>query len=128
LDCASRDDVLGFLTNFYFREFVMKRIIFAALALASLGVSPRPAMAQQTPFLGQIMIFAGTFCPTDWLATNGQLLSISANAALFSLLGTTYGGDGRTTFALPHMQPIYTETRATFTTCIATAGVFPSRN
>ncbi len=106
----------------------MKRLLFAAAAVACLGASPRAAVAQETPFVGQIMIFAGNFCPTGWTTTSGQLLPISQNTALFSLLGTTYGGDGRTTFALPHMQPIYTETRAIFTTCIALFGVFPSRN
>ena len=56
------------------------------------------------PFLGQIMMFAGNFAPRGWALCNGQMLPISANTALFSILGTTYGGDGRTTFALPDLQ------------------------
>lgn len=56
------------------------------------------------PFLGQLMLFAGNFSPRGWAFCNGQLLSINANQALFSLLGTTYGGDGRTTFALPDLR------------------------
>ncbi|MFM2267435.1 MAG: hypothetical protein RL757_876 [Bacteroidota bacterium] len=56
------------------------------------------------PFIGQLMLFAGTFAPRGWAFCNGQLLSISQNTALFSLLGTTYGGDGQTTFALPDLR------------------------
>lgn len=56
------------------------------------------------PFLGEIRMFAGNFAPRGWALCDGQLLAISQNTALFSLLGTTYGGDGRTTFALPEMR------------------------
>lgn len=56
------------------------------------------------PFLGQIDILAFGFPPKGWALCNGQLLSIQQNQALFSLLGTTYGGDGRTTFALPDFR------------------------
>jgi microcystin-dependent protein len=57
-----------------------------------------------TPYLGQITSFAFNFPPKNWALCNGQLMAISQNQALFSLLGTTYGGDGRTTFALPNLQ------------------------
>ena len=56
------------------------------------------------PFLGEIRIFGGTFAPNGWALCNGQLLSIAQNSALFAILGTTYGGDGVTTFALPNLQ------------------------
>jgi microcystin-dependent protein len=56
------------------------------------------------PFLGMIATFGFTFAPRGWAFCNGQLLSIAQNTALFSLLGTTYGGDGQTTFALPNLQ------------------------
>ncbi len=56
------------------------------------------------PFIGQITIFAGNFAPRGWAYCAGQLLPISQNQALFSILGTTYGGDGRTTFALPDLR------------------------
>jgi microcystin-dependent protein len=56
------------------------------------------------PFVGEIRMFGFGFAPQGWALCNGQLLPISQNTALFSLLGTTYGGDGRTTFALPNMQ------------------------
>jgi microcystin-dependent protein len=59
-------------------------------------------MAQ--PYLSQIMMFGGNFAPKNWALCNGQLLAINQYAALFSLLGTMYGGDGTTTFALPNLQ------------------------
>lgn len=57
-----------------------------------------------TPFLAEIRIFSFNFAPKGWALCNGQLLPINQNQALFSLLGTTYGGDGRTNFALPNLQ------------------------
>lgn len=56
------------------------------------------------PFVAEIRMFAGNFAPTGWALCNGQLLPISQNTALFSLLGTSFGGDGRTTFALPNLM------------------------
>lgn len=56
------------------------------------------------PFIGEIIMFGGNFAPRGWAFCNGQLLPISENTALFSILGTTYGGDGRTTFALPDFR------------------------
>ena len=54
--------------------------------------------------LGEVGLFAGNFAPRDWAFCDGQWLPISQNDALFSILGTTYGGDGRTTFALPDLR------------------------
>ena len=56
------------------------------------------------PFIGEIKMIPWNFPPKGWAFCNGQLLPINQNQALFSLLGTTYGGDGRTTFALPNLQ------------------------
>ena len=56
------------------------------------------------PFLGQIVMFGGNFAPRGWAFCDGQLLPINQHQALFSILGTTYGGDGRTTFALPDLR------------------------
>lgn len=56
------------------------------------------------PFIGEIRMFAGNFVPRDWAYCDGQLLPISQNNSLFSLFGTTYGGDGRTTFGLPELR------------------------
>jgi microcystin-dependent protein len=57
-----------------------------------------------TPYIGELRIFAGNFAPQDWALCNGQLLAISQYEALFQLIGTTYGGDGVNTFALPNLQ------------------------
>lgn len=56
------------------------------------------------PFIAEIRIFAGNFAPRSWAFCNGQLLPVSQNTALFSLIGTTYGGDGRSTTALPNLK------------------------
>jgi len=56
------------------------------------------------PFIGEIKMFGGNFAPRNWALCQGQLLPISQNQALFSILGTIYGGDGRTTFALPDLR------------------------
>ncbi len=56
------------------------------------------------PFIAEVRIFAGNFAPRGWSFCDGQLLPIAQNTALFSLIGTTYGGDGRTTTALPNLQ------------------------
>jgi microcystin-dependent protein len=97
--------------------------------LVALALSPMPAYAGANPFLGEVEIFGFNFCPVGWSTMQGQLLSISQNTALFSLLGTTYGGNGTTTFALPNVKPILTFTPgAEFTQCIALQGIYPSRN
>src|SRR5262245_2686165 len=59
-------------------------------------------MAQ--PYVGEIRMFAGNFAPAGWMFCSGQLLPISENETLFQLIGTTYGGDGESTFALPNLQ------------------------
>lgn len=56
------------------------------------------------PFVGEIRMFGGSFAPAGWAFCNGQLIAISDNETLFQLIGTTYGGDGQTTFALPNLQ------------------------
>lgn len=81
------------------------RFVVAAAMLVTLGFTPvRSAHAQAEPFIGQIMYVPYTFCPKGWAEASGQVLSINMNQALFSLLGTTYGGDGRTTFQLPDLR------------------------
>ncbi len=56
------------------------------------------------PYVGEIRMFAGNFAPAGWMFCEGQLLSIAENETLFNLIGTTYGGDGQTTFALPDLR------------------------
>jgi len=78
------------------------------------------------PILGEIRMFGGNFPPVGWALCNGQMLSIAQNSALFSILGTTYGGDGKQTFALPHLQgKVDIDKNVTF--IIAVNGIYPSR-
>jgi microcystin-dependent protein len=83
----------------------MKTACIAAIAACSaplfLGA---PAHAQVDPYIGQVIIVPYTFCPRGTTEMAGQLLPINNNQALFSLLGTTYGGDGRTSFAIPETR------------------------
>lgn len=80
------------------------RIRSALLGLLATEGLAQQAQAQAEPFIGQIMCAGFNFAPRGWAALNGQLMSIASNTALSSLLGTTYGGDGRVTFGLPDMR------------------------
>ena len=75
-------------------------------------------------YIGSVSLFASNFCPRNTLEADGKLLQISSNTALFSLLGTTYGGDGRTTFGLPNMKPPAKGLRY----CVIVNGIYPSRS
>lgn len=81
----------------------MKNKIFFSLSFFMCVLFFTPQLHAQ-PMLGEIKIFAGNYAPRGWALCHGQLLSISQNSALFSLLGTNYGGDGRTTFGLPDLR------------------------
>jgi microcystin-dependent protein len=81
----------------------LSRSAFVVVAVASLLGLSRAAAAQE-PFIGEIRCFGYNFVPRGWAALDGRLLPISQNTALFSLLGTQFGGDGVTTFALPDMR------------------------
>ncbi|NHK26729.1 phage tail protein [Parvularcula flava] len=63
-----------------------------------------PAAAQADPFIGQVILTGYNFCPRNFIPAEGQLMSIAQNTALFSLYGTIYGGDGRTTFGIPDLR------------------------
>lgn len=80
--------------------------------------------------LGEITTFAGNFVPRGYAPTNGQLLPVSQNPGLFSIIGTTYGGDGSTTFALPNIQDGLTHQPGdvALQTLICVSGAFPSRS
>ncbi|MEM9840475.1 MAG: tail fiber protein [Pseudomonadota bacterium] len=85
----------------------MRTTKIAALAASACAMAAGlggQAFAQPEPFIGQIMYVGFDFCPRGWANADGQLLPISQNQALFALLGTQYGGDGRTTFALPDLR------------------------
>ena len=76
------------------------------------------------PYIGEIRMFAGNFAPAGWSFCDGQLIPISENDALFTLIGTTYGGDGQETFALPNLQsrvPMHAGTQAGITYQLAEA-------
>lgn len=83
---------------------IMKNFILACALLISCAFTPSIKAQGSDPFLGQIAFVPYTFVPNHWAECNGQLLPISQNQALFSLLGTTYGGNGTTNFALPDMR------------------------
>jgi microcystin-dependent protein len=69
-----------------------------------IGFMPSPVGAATEPFIGEMMMTGANFCPRGWAGADGQLLPINQYQALFSLLGTMYGGDGRTTFGLPDLR------------------------
>ena len=89
------------------RRGFLRRMLAVVAGGAALGVLARRDEAEAAavePYTGEIMLFAGSFAPRGWARCDGQLLPISQNQALFSLLGTTYGGNGTTTFALPDLR------------------------
>ena len=89
------------------------------------SIGPRGPEGLNKPFIGEIRLFGGNFAPRDWILCEGQLLSITDNTALFSILGTTYGGDGRTTFGLPDLSD---HGSVDVNYIIALQGFYPSRN
>lgn len=86
-------------TSTFFKVFVGSLAACAAFAYSS-----ETAQAQSDPYLGDIKAVGYNFCSRGWALADGQLLPIASNSALYSLLGTTYGGDGRTTFGLPDLR------------------------
>lgn len=103
------------------------RIIPAVFGAVILTGQILPALAGNEPYVGERMVSAFSFCPKGYAPMNGQLLPLAQNTALFSLLGTSYGGNGTSNFALPTAKPIVTATGAALTQCIALEGVFPPR-
>ncbi|RIL06121.1 MAG: phage tail protein [Proteobacteria bacterium] len=77
---------------------------FPLLVLLGLSFAPAPTHASSEPFVGELMLTGHNFCPQGWAEAAGQILSIAQNQALFALLGTTFGGNGQTTFALPDLR------------------------
>lgn len=87
------------------RNMRRSAILAAVTMILAVLFSMQPANANaQDPFIGEIKFIAFNFAPRGWAFCDGQLLPIAEHTALFSLLGTTYGGDGRTTFALPDLR------------------------
>ena len=104
-----------------------KRMSWAATAVLFVATATGPSFADQ-PYIGEERTFAFSFCPVGWAPMHGQLLPISENDALFTLIGTRYGGDGQATFALPVGKPLYSLTGEPFLQCIALFGIYPSQN
>lgn len=103
----------------------MKMLLLAT----ALSMSAGAAEAASQPFIGEVITVANPFCPSGFSPMNGQLLAISENETLFQLIGTTYGGDGQTTFALPTAKPVFTaDGGVAFLQCISLYGVFPTRD
>jgi microcystin-dependent protein len=94
-------------------------IVFGASVVAT------PANAQ-TPLLGEVDLIASNFCPRGWLPADGRLLRISEYTALFAVMGTTYGGNGTTDFALPKVS-FPTQSGGPLMACVATQGAMPRR-
>ncbi|MEA2907240.1 MAG: hypothetical protein QOI12_4627 [Alphaproteobacteria bacterium] len=107
---------------------VMRKLVVACAGFAVVAVlgAPRDATAQEL-YLSQIFIMPGNFCPIGSLPADGRELVINQNTALFSLIGTSYGGNGIDKFRIPLAAPATTNTRPMLT-CIATEGIFPSSN
>ncbi len=83
----------------------LRSVVFAGTLLAGMFAVPGTANAcNQESYTGSVCSFAFDFCPRNWVAANGSLLSINSYQALYALLGTTYGGDGRTTFGVPDLR------------------------
>ncbi|MEL6567046.1 MAG: tail fiber protein [Pseudomonadota bacterium] len=84
---------------------MFKTLVLAATAVSALAISgPVQSAEAQDAFIGEIRIMPYTYCPRNWTATNGQELPIAQNQALFSLMGSTYGGDGRVTMGIPEAR------------------------
>jgi microcystin-dependent protein len=84
------------------RRFWFMPVLSLAFVVSG-GAKPAQACSAE-PYIASVCIMAATFCPRGYAAADGQILAISQHTALFSLIGTTYGGDGRTTFALPDLR------------------------
>ena len=128
---------------------IRKFALMAALTGTLMAATAPAALAGPDEYLGEILTVGFNFCPRGTLEADGSLLPINENTALFSLLGTTYGGDGRTSFALPDLRggsqssgkapaPASDETGApagsamppylALKHCVVIQGIYPSRN
>ena len=97
----------------------------AGMALLGASFVATPAKAQ-TNYLGEVALIASNFCPQSWLPADGKLLPISQFTALFAVMGTTYGGNGTTDFALPKVS-LPTQNGGPLMACVATQGMMPRR-
>lgn len=99
-----RSAVVAAPANAERRGFIKRMFAFAAAGAVVAAATPRTALADGDPWIGEIALVPFNFAPRGWAFCDGQILSIAQNTALFALLGTTYGGNGQTTFALPDLR------------------------
>jgi len=107
----------------------LHRLAAQRLAVVSLfaitTATSEPAAATPYPFVGEVIAVANNFCPSLFLPLNGQLLSTATYGELFDLIGTKYGGNGSSNFALPTVHPTRTATGEPVLYCIAVDDAFP---
>ncbi|GAD24727.1 phage tail protein [Acidovorax sp. MR-S7] len=82
----------------------MRRAALCAAVCAAVWAAPAARASSSVAYVGELMLFGGSFCPQYWLPADGRLMSIAQYQVLYALLGATYGGDGQTTFALPDLR------------------------
>lgn len=104
---------------------IMIRGTLIALAL-TLGASPALACGPES-YMAEVCITASTYCPEGTLPANGQTVQIQQSQALFALLGTRFGGDGKSTFGLPNLRDNMPQPLAGLTFCITERGLWPPR-
>lgn len=108
----------------------MKTMVLTAAVVGLLAVSTASSRAE--PHMSQIGVFAFGFCPKTWVPADGRLLQIATNQGLFALLGTKYGGNGTTNFAVPKITAVSAPSNGIpaqkITICIAAEGVFPAHD
>jgi hypothetical protein len=106
------------------------KIVLLASAIAAISLAA-PAQANPDPYVGEVMLFSGAYCPKGWYEADGRLLPINNNHVLFAILNNSYGGDGKTTFALPDLRKTIpaaaTDDRKLLRYCIAWRGYWPER-
>ena len=100
-------------------------LLTACVLLGTLASAPAYAQAVNSAYPAEIMFVAFNFCPQGWHATDGSLLPIQQNAQIFALIGTTYGGDGKTTFGLPKLTGPKPANGPALTSCISLQGPYP---
>lgn len=86
------------------KKFIVSVVTMTTVLVGSSTISTPVAYAGMDPYIGEIEMFAGNYAPQGWALCNGQTLSIAQNQTLFAVIGTTYGGDGKTTFCLPDLR------------------------
>jgi len=104
----------------------MRTMLRGGLIALALTAGTSPALAcDDEPYIGTVCTTAASYCPEQYLPAEGQLLQIRQHEVLFSVIGTRYGGDGQTTFALPDLRN--KQGQASLTSCIAVKGLYPQR-